>query len=192
MPHPPISNLKKGYNRLRQLTFSDEGNQQERLPLHIILGAADYQRIKTTEPPVLGPEPNKDPGAEFTMLGWTLSGRVLYSSFETEKTFFLKSMRDEFEQMCSLEALGLMDTPNKQEAFHKDFTDKLQQLEGGTYSTRMPWKEDASSLPTNKALAMARLHSATKILETLGRLEEYHSIMEYCVGNDNLCTRLPA
>ena len=93
LPNPRISNLKKRYNRLRRLTFSDEGNQQERLPVHIILGAADYQRIKTTEPPVLGSDPNKDPGAEFTMLGWTLSGtlsgRALHSSLEAEKAFFL-------------------------------------------------------------------------------------------------------
>ena len=178
LPNPRISNLKKRYNRLRRLTFSDEGNQQERLPVHIIFGAADYQRIKTTEPPVLGPDPNKDPGAEFTMLGWALSGRALHSSFEAEKTFFLKSTRDEFEQMCSLEVLGLVDTPDKREEFHKDFTDKLQRLEDGTYSTRLPWKEDASSLPTNEALAMARLHSTTKRLEKLGRLEEYHSVMK--------------
>ena len=79
--------------------------------------------------------------------------------------------------MCSLEALGLMDTPDKQEEFHKDFTGELQQLEDGTYLTGLPWKEDASSVPTNKALAMARFHSTTKKLETLGKLEEYHSIM---------------
>ena len=89
------------------------------------MGATDYQRIKTMETPVIGHGPNKHPGAEFTMLGWTLSRRVLHSSLEAEKTLFLKSTHDEFVQMCSLEALGLMDTPDKQEAFHKDFTDKL-------------------------------------------------------------------
>ena len=178
LPNPRINDLKKKYNRLRRLTFSDEENQQEKLPVHIILGAADYQRIKTTEPQVLGPDPNKDPGAEFTMLGWTLSGRAAHPSLQAEKTFFLKSTRDEFEQMCSLEVLGLKDTPDKQEEFHKDFMDKLQQLEDGTYITRLPWKEDASSLPTNKVLAMARLRSTTSKLERLGRLEEYHSIME--------------
>ena len=124
LPNPRINDLKKKYNRLRRLTFSDEENQQEKLPVHIILGAADYQRIKTTEPQVLGPDPNKDPGAEFTMLGWTLSGRAAHPSLQAEKAFFLKSTRDEFEQMCSLEVLGLKDTPDKQEEFHKDFMDK--------------------------------------------------------------------
>ena len=36
--------------------------------MHIKLGAADYQRIRSTEQPVLGANPDKDPGAEFTML----------------------------------------------------------------------------------------------------------------------------
>ena len=39
------------------------------MPIHIILGVADYQRIRTTEPLILGANPDKDPGAEFMMLG---------------------------------------------------------------------------------------------------------------------------
>ena len=178
LPNTRISDLKKKYSRFQQLTFSDEENQQEKLPVHIILGAADYQRVKTTEPQILGPDPNKDPGAEFTMLGWTLSGRASHPNFQGEKTFFLKSTCDEFEQMCSLEVLGLTDIPDRQEEFHKDFMDRLQQFGDGTYITHLLRKEDASSLQTNKVLAMARLRSTTSKLEKLGRLVEYLSIMK--------------
>ena len=38
--------------------------------VHIILGAADIQRIKSTEAAVLGLNPDSEPRAEFTMLGW--------------------------------------------------------------------------------------------------------------------------
>ena len=55
------------------------------------MGAADYQRIKTTEPPILGNNPDKDPGAELTMLGWTLTRRMVTSHIETEKEFFVNS-----------------------------------------------------------------------------------------------------
>ena len=41
--------------------------------MHIIFSAADVERIKTTEPPVLGPNPDPDPCVEFTMLGWVLA-----------------------------------------------------------------------------------------------------------------------
>ena len=88
--------------------------------------------------------------------------------------------------MCSSEVLELQDTPSKEEEFHKDFMDKLQQLEEGTYITGMPWKEDASSLPKNKVLAMARLRSTTSKLGRLGRLEEYHSIMEEQLQQGNI------
>ena len=36
------------------------------MPVHVIMGAADIQQIKTSEPAVLGK--NLDPGAEFTLL----------------------------------------------------------------------------------------------------------------------------
>ena len=77
LPNPRVKTLKKKYNRFRCLKFSDEDTEEDKLPIHIILGAADYQRIKTTEPPVLGPNPDVDPGAEFTMLGWTLTGKTV-------------------------------------------------------------------------------------------------------------------
>ena len=38
-------------------------------PVHVIIGAVNYQRIKTTEPVVLGKYPDKNPGAELTILG---------------------------------------------------------------------------------------------------------------------------
>ena len=79
------------------------------------------------------------------MLGWMFLGKALNSSCQAEKTFLLRTTRDEFEQMCSVEALGLKGTPGKQDDCHKDFMDKLQQLEGGTCITRLPWKEDANS-----------------------------------------------
>ena len=67
---------------------------------------------------------------------------------------------------------------NTQELFHADFVDQLQQLEDGTYSTRLPWKTDHAPLPTNKELSMGRLRSTTRKLERMQRLEEYHEVME--------------
>ena len=176
LTNPCISELKRRYWKLQRLQFSDEEEKGSSLPVHIILGAADYQRIKTAEPAVLGPDPNKDPGAEFTKLGWTLSGMAVQKDPQSEKTFFAKSAKDEFDQMCSLEVLGLKD--DNMEGFHNDFMDKLQRLPDGTYMTRLPWKESAALLPTNKPLAVARLRSTTKKLERLGRLQEYDQVMQ--------------
>ena len=93
----------------------------------MILGAADYQRIKKTEPPLLGPNPDVDPGAEFTMLGWTLAGRMVESSLGTEKILLMVSSQDEFERMCSIEVLGLSDTDKRlDEEFHENFQKKVK------------------------------------------------------------------
>ena len=179
LPNPKIKELKKKYNRFRCLKFSDEDAQDDRLPIHMILGAADYQRIKTTEPPLLGPNPDVDPGAECTMLGWTLAGRMVESSLGTEKILLMVSSQDEFERMCSIEVLGLSDTDKRlDEEFHENFQKKVKRLSDGTYMTRLPWKEDIVQLPANKELAVARLYNTTRRLEKLQKLEEYEEVMK--------------
>ena len=64
------------------------------------------------------------------------------------------------------------------EEFHSEFMDKLERLPDGTYMTGLPWKESAGFLPTDKALASARLRSTVRRLEKLGKIEEYHQIMK--------------
>ena len=83
LPNPRISELKKANHRIRRLNFSEEAVTEDNLPVHVILGAADIQRIKTTEPAVLGKNPDTDPGAEFTKLGWTITGKSMLSGTET-------------------------------------------------------------------------------------------------------------
>ena len=178
LPNPHIGQLKDANQRLRRLNFCDEEATEESLPVHIIMGAADFQRIKTTEPPILGPNPDSDPGAEFTELGWIVSGKgTLSTNQQPERTFLLTTSQEEFEKMCSLEVLGLSDDP-KQAFSHEDFQEKLHRLADGTYSTRLPWKPDHPALPSNEGLTIARLRSTTNRLEKMGKLEEYHGIMQ--------------
>ena len=184
LPSPKVKELKKKYRKFRNLRFCDEDYEEDKLPIHIILGAADYQRIRTTEPPVLGPNPDVDPGAEYTMLGWTLSGKTVEIDADSGKLFLTLTPQNEFERMCSLEVLGLEDTGSAPgEGFHEHFQEQLTRLEDGTYSTGLPWKKDLFKLPSNKELAIARLHSTTKRLEKLKKLEDYHEIMKDQISN---------
>ena len=66
-PKPKISELKQQNHRIRRLKFSEEQATAEKLTIHIILGAADIQRIKSTEPPVLGLNPDTDRVHHFGM-----------------------------------------------------------------------------------------------------------------------------
>ena len=172
LPNPRIAELKKANHRIKRLNFSEKVVTEPNLPVHVILGAADIQRIKTTEPAVLGKNRDTDPGAEFT-------GKSMLSGTETEKGFFLKSSQDEFKQMCSQEVLGLTDEPDVQGLFHEDFKNQLQRLDDGTYSTRLPWKShQPAPLPVNKELTLKRLQSTTRKLERMEKLIEYHTVIE--------------
>ena len=91
---------------------------------------------------MLGDNPDCDPVAEFTTLGWVISGKVPLADTTTEKGFFLKSSPNEFQQMCSQEALGLSDEMDAGDSsFHEHFKSQIKRLEDGTYSTR-PALED--------------------------------------------------
>lgn len=73
LPNQRTSELKKSNHQIRRLHFSEEAATEDKLPVHVILGAANIQRIKTTKPAVLGTNPDTDLGAEFTMLGWIVN-----------------------------------------------------------------------------------------------------------------------
>ena len=119
------------------------------MSVHIIMGAADYQRIRTTEPSILGVDPDKDPGAEFTIQGWTVYGSRTVTEGVTEKQFLLTTGQEEFDKLCSLHVLGLKDTgTTKNKNIHEDFLQQLNKTQGGFYETRLPWKEDHVPLPT--------------------------------------------
>ena len=168
--------MKKANHRIKRLNFSEEAVTEPNLPVHVILGAVDVQRIKTTKPAVLGKNPDTDPGAVLTMLGWTVRGKL--SGTETEKGFFLKSSQDKFKQMCSQEVLGLTDEPDVQDLFQEDFKNQ-QRLDDGIYLTRLPWKShQPAPLPVNKGLTLKRLQRTTRKLERMEKLDEYRTVME--------------
>ena len=45
LPNPNVKDLKRNFGQLRRLPLCDEESSGEKFPVHIILGAADYQRI---------------------------------------------------------------------------------------------------------------------------------------------------
>ena len=74
--NPKITRIKNQNPRIKGLRFQEEGETQDLLPIHAMLGVADYQQIRTNKPPVLRLSANADPVAEFTKLRWMLCGEV--------------------------------------------------------------------------------------------------------------------
>ena len=67
--NPKITKIKNKNPRIRGLRFLEEGETQDILSVHIMLGAAGYQRIRANDSPVLGLSINMDPVAEFARFG---------------------------------------------------------------------------------------------------------------------------
>ena len=122
----------------------------------MILGAADYQRIRSAEPPVLGKNPDTDPGAEYTVFDWILYVKSISTEEDIDRGFLAKSGQEDFEKLCSLDVLGLIYNADKSNIeFHTDFKKQLQLKEDGFYETRLPWKPNRPDLPMNKEIAIS-------------------------------------
>ena len=68
VPNPRYEELLKRYRHLEGVVMDDNDEKSE-LPVHVILGASDYSRVKMETKPRIG-QP-LEPIAELTTLGWT-------------------------------------------------------------------------------------------------------------------------
>ena len=126
LPNPRIAELKERNLSLRELNLFEEETTCESMPVHLILGVSDYQRIRTSgNNIILGTDPDTDPGAEFTMLGWTMFGGK-QNREQPAKNFLLHTGQDEFEKLCSLDVLGVTDPINKEVFIHENFKQQLK------------------------------------------------------------------
>ena len=141
-----------------------------------MLRVADYHRIRTNEPPVLGLNTNTDAVAEFTNIEWTLCGGVARKT-QFEKQYFVNDEKSEFQKLGTLDVLGLEDVMQPEEFNHQTFKDDIKYCKKGYYKTALPWKLDHSRFPRNKQLTKARLLATPKGLEKMDKLEQYHQVM---------------
>ena len=154
LPKPCIDQIKKNNHRLRRLVFCEETIQSDLLPVHIVLGVTDYQRIRTGEPPVIGTNPDRDPGAEFTKFGWTLFGVNPLGKVgeDTAKQFFLRNGQEEVEKLRSLDVLGVSDPVDSTQCGHSDFKAQISRHGEGYYEARLSLKASQAVLPENKEM----------------------------------------
>ena len=100
LPNPNVNTLKRNLGQLRRLPLRNEENFSKELSVHMILGAADYQRIRSPEKPILCANSDQDPGVGYKMLGWVLCGQTQSDVKPRDKEFFLSFKQSEFEKLC--------------------------------------------------------------------------------------------
>ena len=160
---------------LKGVTMEDL-DQKERLPVHIILGASDYAKLKTNQPPRVG-QPGQ-PVVELTRFGWTIMSPGKESCNITNMLLNQTSQVD-YEELCRLDVLGLRDTPtNDQNSVFDEFKEQLTRGPGGWYETGLPWRGNHPPLPNNETGSLKRLASLTNKLERQGLTARYGEIIE--------------
>ena len=100
LPNPNYETVLQQHQHLRDITMNDTDTKAE-LPIHMILGASEYTRIKIQEMPRIGQ--SGEPIAELTSLGWV----VMSSGKEAalNNMVYTRSSTDDYENLYSLDVL---------------------------------------------------------------------------------------
>ena len=119
------------YPHLKGVELRDR-DTKPRLPVHIILGAGEYARVKTETSPHIGKD--GEPVAELTKLGWFVMSPG--QEFDWNSMMLTQTSQLEYEELCRLDMLGLADSPPyEQQAVYSEFKERLVRSEQGWYET---------------------------------------------------------
>ena len=159
--NPKYQHVLRKYKHLHGVTMDDVSEKTE-LPVHLILGASECAKIKTSTKACVG-KPG-EPVVEYTKFGWTLISPG--EEIEIEKSFFAKSSIVDYEKLCSLDVLGLKDSDDgNQSSTFEEFKDQLERKPEGFYETGLLWKSGKTELPNNRIGSLARSGKLVKRLE---------------------------
>ena len=173
--NPHYEELISKYPHLEGVVMEDNDKKSE-LPIHLILGASEYSRIKTETKPRIG-KPS-EPIAELTTFGWAM----MSSGKETglSNVYLTKSSAADYEQLCNLDVLGLDDSPESdQGSVYGEFIEQLDRSEEGWHESGLLWKPGHGRLLTNEHGSIARRESLVRKLQREpGMIDKYDEIIQ--------------
>ena len=175
VPNPRYTEMISRHQYLKGVTMDDQDTKQE-LPVHVILGASEYAKLKTSSVPRVG-KPG-EPIAELTYFGWTIMSPGAETNLSS--VYLTRSSSTDYEQLCCLDVLGLEDKPaGDQQAVYSEFQEQLVQHPEGWYETGLLWKAGHTPLPNNRNGSLRRLENLVKKLEKQpSHLDEYDRIIQ--------------
>ena len=84
----------------------------------------------------------------------------------------------DFERLCSLDVLGLTDTPaGDQFDVYDEFKEQLTRSPEGWYELSLPWKGNCPALPNNRDGSMRQLNSLLRKLSRRNMLDDYDEVI---------------
>ena len=161
VPNPGYAEKINKYPHLEGVVMDDEDTKPE-LPIHLILGASEYSRIKTDTKPRIGKA--GEPITELTTLDWTMMSAGKEASLSS--VYLTRTSSVDYQQLCSLDVLGLQDRPDgDQQSVYDDFKEQLKRSDEGWYETGLLWKHGHDIHPNNKSGSLRRMENLVKKLQ---------------------------
>ena len=91
------------YRNLLDKTTYDQ-DEKSRLPVHLILGAGEYAKVKTKSAPKI--DEAGEPVAELTKFGWIIMSPGK-EPLDVTKISLMRTSHVDYEELCRLDVLGL-------------------------------------------------------------------------------------
>ena len=146
LPNPRYKEVVKQFDHLKGVKMEDTDDKEE-LPIHLILEASDYAKIKTPTQPRVGE--SGEPVGELTKFGWVIMSPGSDDDDFT-KLLFAKSSMQDYQRLCDLDVLGIQEPVDGEQSVYEEFKEQLRQSEDGWYETGLFWKPEAGELPSNE------------------------------------------
>ena len=163
----------EAHQHLRDIELEDQPTT-EKLPVHVILGANEYAKIRTSQVRI---GRQGEPVAELTRFGWA----IMSPGKDSDPTLGCLAVNTtlDHEQLCALDVLGLADSPSgDQDVVYQEFREQLtRNRDEGWYETALPWKGDHPPLSSYRNGSLRRLHTQVRKLRKTGKLEEYDAVI---------------
>ena len=110
--------------------------------------------------------------AELTCLGWVLMSPD--KEVELSKLMVIKTFTDDYENLYRLDVLGVTDSVIDESTVHQEFKEQLRKEKNGWYGTGLIWKENCSTLASNKSGSLGKLRNLFRNLQKDQKLFEIY------------------
>ena len=172
LENPCYNEVLSSYSHLRGVSMDDD-DEKDQLPVHIILGANDFAKIRTGERLRVGRR--GEPVAEFTRFGWAIMSPGKDQEFSLG--CLAVNATTDYDNLCALDVLGLADATGDENDVYAEFREQLTRSKEGWYETSLPWKGNHPPLPSNREGSIRRLNSLLRKLRKTDMLNEYDAVI---------------
>ena len=119
---PRCEEIIKTNEHMQGVTMDDH-DTKDKLPVHIILGASEFAKLKTEKLPRVG-LPGQ-PVAELTRYGWTIMSPAK-EPVDVSSMLLAQTSQADYEELCRIDVLGLEDRSiNCDSDVYEEFKEQL-------------------------------------------------------------------